>query len=210
MSAWGGKRNMTKPLPRVGSKHSASANASSTVARYPGRVNASALGLEPGLPSEPFKAATARVNEWRGHTIHAFTRGETAVTDCLVALAEVKGRGSRISLPHLAGQRLEALSTAIRSGGPFEAEGGAAVPVLEEFRAQMELRNMLCHGAAQVTLDSKGRWTVVLRLVTFRSQRACREALVLTEAEAEEKRDRISRLSHQLCDRLAQTRSSLS
>lgn len=171
---------------------------------YAAPVNAIVTGLTPVLPIEPFQAATAQVNEWRGRCLDAFTRGETAVTKCLVALAGVNGRGENVQMPHLVGQRLEALAAAIGPGSPFAPEAGKAAATLEKYRAHAGLRNLLCHGTSRVTLDHKGRWTVVLRLVALRSRQLTTKTRALAQDEATELREKISRLSQSLCSQLGQ------
>ena len=94
------------------------------------------------LPFQPFANATSRVNEWRGRCLDSFTRAEAAVTECLIALAEVEGKGQQVRLPHLVGQRLDALAQAVAAGGPFEAEGTGASLALERFRVHDSFRNM--------------------------------------------------------------------
>ncbi|MDF7774400.1 hypothetical protein P1X14_04005 [Sphingomonas sp. AOB5] len=171
-------------------------------------MNAPALNLEP-LPREPFEVATERVNAWRGRCVDAFTRAETSVTECLDVLAQVEGRGGQVTLPHLVGQRLEALAATISAGGPFEAEAGNLLGTLERWRSHTDFRNMLCHGVCKITLDLQGRWTVVFRLVTFRSSHLSREALPLAEAEAEALCESVIRASHNLCSQIGQLKARL-
>lgn len=159
------------------------------------------------LPLQPFANATSRVNEWRGRCLDSFTRAEAAVTECLIALAEVEGKGQQVRLPHLVGQRLDALAQAVAAGGPFEAEGTGASLALERFRVHDSFRNMLCHGVGKVTLDPQGTWTLVLRLAALRSRRLSRDTLALTEAEAEQLQAEVGRASKGLCSRLGQVRA---
>jgi hypothetical protein len=170
-------------------------------------VEAITASSKAALPREPFIAAVARVNEWRGRCLDTFTRTEEAVTECLACLAEVEGRGADVRLPHLVGQRFEALASAIGPGGPFEKEGGTAAAALEQCRAHADARNMLCHATCKVTLDPYGQWTAVFRLVSLRSKRLQRDTLVLTETEAEQLRESITRSGKDLCSRLGQLRS---
>ncbi len=164
----------------------------------------------PLLPLGPFNAATAQVNEWRGRCLDAFTRGETAVTECLAVLSGVGERGKSVKLPLLIGPRLDSLSAAIGPGGPFAAEAGkAAAATLEEYRAHAGFRNMLCHGTSKVTLDSRARWTLVLRQVALRGGALCRETLVLDETEAQALRDQIARLSQRLASQLGHVSARL-
>lgn len=161
------------------------------------------------LPPQPFHEATARVNEWRGACMDAFVRAEAATTECLAVLAEVPDRGILVRLPHLVGQRLDALQAMIGAGCPFETEGRAAATALERFREHDDLRSTLCHGLAQVTLDRRGCWTVVLRVAVLRTRRLARSVQVFTEADAELKRSAVAAASRDLCSRLGQVRAAL-
>ena len=109
------------------------------------------------LPRAAFDAARDAAAAWRGRCLDVFARSEVAVTETLLVLRAVNGRGEAIKLPHLAGQRYEALSTAICAGGAFAGEGKAASAALLAFRQHDALRNILAHGAFTVTLDQHGR-----------------------------------------------------
>lgn len=161
------------------------------------------------LPAQPFSEATARVNEWRGACIDAFVRAEAATTECLAVLAEVEGRGILVRLPHLVGQRLDALQAMIGVGCPFEAEGRPAATALERFREHDDFRSTLCHGVGHVTLDRRGCWTVVLRVAVLRTRRLARTVHVFTENEAELRRATVAAASRDLCSRLGQVRASI-
>lgn len=161
------------------------------------------------LPLAPFTAATARVNEWRGRCLDGFTRAEEAVTETLVSLAAVKDRGSTVKLPHLQGQRVDALVTAIGPAGPFEVEGKIVRMTLDRWRDHADFRNMLCHGTCKITLDPQAKWTAVFRLVALKSNRICRDMLALTENEAETLQDEIMRLGRTLSSQLGQLRADL-
>lgn len=172
-------------------------------------MNAIVIGLEPALPRELFVAATAQVNEWRGRCLEAFTRGETAVTECLAVLGKVQGRGDKVKLPHLVGQRLEALSAALGTDGPFAPEGGKAAATIDLYCRHAALRNLLCHGTSKVTLDSKGRWTVVFRLVVLRGREVSRESLAITQDEAATLCTEIVAISQKVSAQLGQIRAQL-
>lgn len=149
------------------------------------------------------------MNEWRGRCLDVFARAETAVTECLVAMSAAGERGRDVGLPHLAGQRYEALAAMIGEGGPFAAEGVGVLGTLGRFRAHQHFRNVLAHSVGKVTLDRQGRWTVVLRLVSLRSGQVCREAVALNAQEAEELRVNVSRLGADLSSQLGQLRKRL-
>jgi len=172
-------------------------------------VNAITPIFENELPRAPFVQATARVNEWRGRSLDSFARMERAVTECLAAMAAVDGRGQHVRLSHLYGQRFDALAVAIGADGPFEHEGGIARAALEQCSSHTALRNMLCHGVGNVTLDARGCWTLDLRMATFRSKRLERQQQVLTESEAEALREELARASKRLCSLLGKVRASL-
>lgn len=146
------------------------------------RIEAAGNSLE--LPSQPFDHAIYEVNEWRGRCLHAFSRAETAVTECLITLSTIKGRGDQVKLPHLIGQRFEALATVVAAGGSFEKEGRGTATALSAFREFDRYRSPLCHGLGEVTLGKGGQWTLVLRVLTLRSGRASEDTLVFKEAPA--------------------------
>jgi hypothetical protein len=106
------------------------------------------------LPQSAFVDACRRVNEWRGRCIDALTRAEEVVTNSLIALADVPDRGLNVELPHLLGQRYEALSRAIGADGPFAAEGSVAFQSLEVFRPHSTFRCELSHGVGKVPTSS--------------------------------------------------------
>lgn len=155
------------------------------------------------LPREPFERAIREVNSWRGRGLNSFTRGEAAVTECLLALSTAPGRDGLVALPHLLGRRFDALTAAIGVNGPFAPEGRHATNSLARFRSCTELRNMLCHGVTDITLDQKGRWTAVIRLAALRSGRVAREVLVIREEEAEQLASEVTKNSNSLCSCLA-------
>jgi hypothetical protein len=151
---------------------------------------------------ESFVDSYARVNQWRGRCVDALTRAEDAVTNCLVVLAEVPDRGMDVALPHLLGQRYEALARAIGPQGPFAAEGKNAFPALEAFKSHGDFRCDLCHGVGRISLDRNDGWVLVLRTTSLRSNKVVRGVLVVEEAEAQIIADDISRESHDLCAKL--------
>lgn len=101
-------------------------------------------------------------------------------------LAAVKMRGASIKLPHLVGQRYDALSKATEPGGVFAEEGKAAADPLATFRQHDRLRSAIAHGTFTVTLDKHGRWHLVVRVLALRSGSEARDVLVLQEREAAE------------------------
>lgn len=160
------------------------------------------------LSQSSFADAYARVNQWRGRCIDALTRAEEAVTNCLVVLAEVPDRGLSVMLPHLLGQRYEALCQAIGKDGPFAVEGVNAVRALETFRSHSDFRCELCHGVGRISLDRSGRWVLVLRTTSLRSGKVMRGVLVVEEGEGQLIAEGIVRQSHDLCAKLGTVRKA--
>lgn len=146
-------------------------------------MNAISL-IEPALPCAPFDAARDAVAAWRGRCLDAFARSEAAVTETLLVLAAVDERGSSLKLPHLVGQRYDALSNAIGVGGPFAEEGKSAAMYLNEFQTHNAFRTQISHGVFHVTLDHRSQWTVVARVLALRAGQPKRDVLVADRAEA--------------------------
>jgi hypothetical protein len=132
----------------------------------------------------PFEAARNAAAEWRGRCLDVFARSEAAVTETLLALAQVDDRGASLKLPHLVGQRYDALFNAVSNGGPFAAEGKAAVEPLAGFRKHDSFRTQISHGVFTVTLDHRGQWHLVARVVALRTGRASRDMFVTDQSEA--------------------------
>jgi hypothetical protein len=140
--------------------------------------------IEAALPRAPFEAARDAAAAWRGRCLDQFARSEAAVTETLLVLAAVGGRGASIKLPHLVGQRYDALLNATSAGGAFAAEGKAAAATLVQYRQHETLRTHIAHSTFTVTLDHRGCWHVVLRVLALRTSRASRDLLVTEEGEA--------------------------
>ena len=135
--------------------------------------------------------------------MNAFARGEYAVTEALACLSQDPERGSSVKLPHLVGQRFEALEAAIGEDGPFGREGASALAALRTFRAHDGLRTPLCHGLGKISVDQAGRWTLVVRMVTFKSRRDEQLSWVWEEEEARLLADRIHSDAQRLQAKLA-------
>ncbi|MDB5581539.1 MAG: hypothetical protein JWR80_6715 [Bradyrhizobium sp.] len=173
-------------------------------------MTAPAPNLVPALPQQPFDAASDGVNAWRGRCLDAFARAEAAITECLVSLSEPEKSGKAVRMPHLVGQRMEALSHALAAIGTPGPDVLHAQTALAALRDHDGLRTMLCHGVGNITLDRNGRWTVVLRLTALRARRVVRDMLTLTEQEAADRRDDLVKASKILCARLGQVRAKAS
>ena len=126
----------------------------------------------------------AQVSRWRGDCVQIFAQSETAVTETLVVLNSVKDKGASVKLPHLFGQRFEALKLAIGPEGAFAKDGAKAHHAISAFLAREPLRAFLCHGVAKVALERSRGWIAIFNLTTLRSQKCDRTQLVLTQVEA--------------------------
>jgi hypothetical protein len=148
------------------------------------------------------------VNAWRGRCLNAFGRAEHAVSEALDRLSRDAERGHLVKLPHLVGQRFEALAAAIGEGGPFEKDSASALKALNIFRAHDALRAPLCHGLGKITVDQSSRWTVVVRMTSFRGRRIEHLTYVWEEEEAKRLADRVHADAQRLHARLAPILSS--
>ena len=127
----------------------------------------------------------SQCNCWRGRAINEFARAEAVVSEALLQLAAVPERGSGIALPHLVGQRFALLARLVGEGGPFAVEGKGVAKALAEWGVDEPLRALLCHGVVTVTIDHRGCWHMVVRVMAFRAGKATRDIMVLDEEEAE-------------------------
>ena len=139
--------------------------------------------IDAALPREPFEAVQEAASAWRGRCLDVFARSEAVVTETLLVLVSVDGRGS-LKLPHLVGQRYDALSGSIGSGGAFAEEGKTAAEAVSRFRKHDAFRTQISHGVFTVTLDHRDQWHLVARVLALRTGRASRELFVTQQAEA--------------------------
>jgi hypothetical protein len=142
--------------------------------------------IDEELPRAAFEVAREAASAWRGRCLDLFSRSEAAVTETLLVLAAIEGRGTAIKLPHLVGQRYDALVAAIGPEGAFAEEGKAAAGAVACFQKHDALRTHLAHGTFTVTLDHRGRWHLVSRVITLRTGREARDLFVTEEVEAAE------------------------
>lgn len=139
--------------------------------------------IQAALPFEVFASANESAASWRGHCLEVFSRCETAVTETLLCLSAVAKEGS-IKLPHLVGQRYDALSNAISVGGAFADGAKGAADALVKFRQHDALRAQLTHGVFTVTLDHRGCWHIVGRVVALRAGRKSTDLFATTQYDA--------------------------
>ena len=160
---------------------------------------------DPSNPAETVVWANVheRVNAWRGRCLNAFARAEYGVSEALDRLSRDGTHGASVKLPHLVGQRFEALAAAIGPEGPFASEGAQAFAALRTFREHDVVRAPLCHGLGKITVDQSGRWTLVVRMTSFKARRAERSTFVWEEDEAKRVADRIHSDAQRLQAKLA-------
>lgn len=142
--------------------------------------------IEAVLPRAPFETARDAAAAWRGRCLDIFARCEAAITETLLVLAATEGRGDSIKLPHLVGQRYDALSTAVSAAGAFAEEGKSAADAVRQFLRHDALRARLAHGTFTVTLDHRGRWHLVARVISLRTGREARDLFAIEEGKAAE------------------------
>ncbi len=159
--------------------------------------------------ADQYAAALLRSNAWRGQTLHIFAKAETAVTEALAVMARLPERGIGVRLPHLVGQRFEALADAMQAGGSFALEGAAIGPLALRMKAELPLRAALSHGVGRITIDRAGRWTLILRVTGLKAGDICSEISVVEEREGEAVRDDLQRTMQQLFARIGQFKAAL-
>ncbi|MES3100512.1 hypothetical protein [Sphingomonas faeni] len=147
--------------------------------------------------------ATA-VNAWRGRLLHDFAQAEEAVSETLLSLAQDPRRGGDVNLRHLVGQRFQDLQDVLGTGGPFAKEGAAAGDALTTFRGYEKVRTVLCHGSGRISLDRRGRWVLLMRILTFRGRQAERTTHAFEQETAETLGREIAQSSRRLCAVLGQ------
>lgn len=183
-------------------------NSFSNVHSYAGEVNA-IFDISPVLPHEPFQHASREVNEWRGRCLHLLGQVEAAITDCLLSMSKVPGRGGEVRLQHLIGQRYEELAKAISSDGPFRVEGGKVSKAFSKFRESDFPRNMLCHATSEIALNEKGEWVAIFRHIRLKAGEQIRAETFVTRKSADDIQKQLSRQARSLCDRLTDLRANL-
>ena len=140
--------------------------------------------VEPTLDTAVWDRATRAANQWRSEAIDVLAQGEAVVTEMLLTLHAVHGRGEKVKLRQLLGHRLADLHDAINTGGPFASEGKCAIGRLTKFREHESLRATLCHGVATIALDRQRRWLMVIKLAALDSSGVKRTRLVIEGDEA--------------------------
>jgi hypothetical protein len=164
--------------------------------------------VEQGRSDEPFAVAREAAAAWRGKCIEIFARSETAITEALLVLAGAD-EANAPKLPHLVGQRYEALLRAVDHEGPFPRERMNARAAVAAFRTNDALRTFLTHGSFTVTLDQRGRWHLVIRVVALCSGRVARDLFATDEEEAADTLRTLLRDGNRLGSALGQLRQRI-
>jgi hypothetical protein len=139
------------------------------------------VSIEQTLP-DPYRSAIGEVNCWRGCCVNHFARGELAIGRALQAAAPGK------KLPMLLSQKFEALRKLCPDGSKKQK-------AIVDFGAISDDRNSIVHGEGRVYIDHLGNWVLSLRSLNRDSIRTT----YFLEAEAEDFRNRLKRVVHQLC-----------
>ncbi len=147
------------------------------------------------------------VSHWRGRYVEEFAMAEAAVSEAPAFLSTIASAGAGSLLPHLVGQRFEALQAVVGAGGPLASIGGRLAKALDDFREHQRYRTLLCHASSEIAVDRSNEWTVTLHLTSFRSRGVERATLHISQSEAasllERLRNARRRLDGQLCGLLA-------
>ena len=156
---------------------------------------------------DAWATATAAANAWRGEAIQLFAKAELAVTETLRALGEQPGKGAKVRLRRLVGQRFEDLATTLVDLDP--GKSARAAGALARFRELEEIRPYLCHGVAKIALDRRGHWIAILKLVDIRAGSAGLLTRSFEEREARALMEDLSGRTRDLLAALQSVRSKL-
>ncbi|MCJ2179598.1 hypothetical protein [Novosphingobium album (ex Hu et al. 2023)] len=132
---------------------------------------------------------------------------EMVVAEALATLSEIASSGARSLLPHLVGQRFEALRAVVGSNGPLSDVGCRVADVLEEFYEFHRYRTYLCHGVSDLSFGHNGDWLITLHMTNFSAGIIKRSNVSITATQAalllEQLRSARQRLDGQLRGMLA-------
>lgn len=143
-------------------------------------------------------------NLWRGRMLEHFAAVEHAVTETLIHLgAGLSGK----KLPHLAGQRREALRLALASGGG--SLGKPALDALVQFERDVDRRSFICHGVGQVLVDQRGQWHLHMTILAPSEEADQEVGWTISKSSSEQLIRRLHASSRRVIDRLANFRSAV-
>jgi hypothetical protein len=142
-------------------------------------------------------------NLWRGRMIDRFAAVENAMTETLVHVGAAR---SGKKLPYLAGQRREALRSAL---SPDASTGGTEKAVLDamaQFEHVVPHRTFLCHGAGQILIDQRRQWHLHLTVLEPDNNPNAETAWIVSKSESEKLLAVLNSSAQRLIDRLANYR----
>ena len=134
--------------------------------------------------------------------IQHYAAVEDAVTETLVHLGG--GRPGK-KLPHLAGQRREALRKALNAGAADD-QVKAALCALDRFETIADRRTFLCHGHEQVLADHRRRWHLHLSVRAANGDADDQMSWVISKEESERLLPLLNAAARRVIDRLANLR----
>ena len=141
---------------------------------------------------------------WRGCMLERFAAVEHAVTETLIHLgAGLSGK----KLPHLAGQRREALRLALASGG-----GSLGKPVLEalvRYECHVDRRAFICHGVGQLLVDQRRQWHLHMTVLAPSDEADQEVDWTISKSSSEQLIRDLNASSRRVIDRLANFRSAV-
>jgi hypothetical protein len=148
-------------------------------------------------------------NQWRLSVLDIFTGVETAVSETLLCMSKVTGRGQSVALPHFAGQRLEELQKHVAPEAAFAEEARGVGKAIALFSGLRDLRTSICHGQTTMLADRQGKWHLSIRTLIFKDGKAHRDCLVLDGDEAKQISKQLRAAAQSLCDLLANMRTRI-
>ncbi len=117
------------------------------------------MSVEPITKQPPaaatFSSARNAAQTWRGQCIDVFAEVEQRTNSLLIKAMSIPAYADlklKPAFPVLVGQKYERLRKLLTIEGPLQLHGETAALSLEAFLKFHDLRNLLCHGALQVTL----------------------------------------------------------
>lgn len=136
--------------------------------------------MGPGLSAEskPFRSAERDADLFRGQVMGSLARAEQAISRVLV-LHHATGK----PLPNLLSQKMKRLSDLAVAGGPLASQAEALATPLTGLGPYVELRNVLAHGACEVSLTEAGQAVAVFRVLRTRDRAPMMETLAMTRAQ---------------------------
>jgi hypothetical protein len=153
-----------------------------------------------------FEQAYARVNQWRGRMVDAFSRTEQAVSEMLIVLVADQVLVPAPKLPHQVGQRFDALAKALTAVEKPLPQIRTVLSALILYRRHDALRTMLCHGVTRIAVDASGAWIAIMKLINFKAGASERTRFVVEEEEAQQLLDQLIEDRHRLATALGQLR----